>query len=455
MVSYEWPPITGGGGVTSLNGITGDILLVGGTGISISTLAQDITITNTGVTSVALAAPVSILSVSGSPVTSTGTLTLSLVSQAQNTVWAGPTSGSGNPTFRLLTSGDIPALSYVTSVALADSTGTFNITGSPVTGSGTLTLSSFVSQSANTFLAAPNGSSGAPSFRLIVPADVPTLNQNTTGTAANITATSNSTLTTLTVLSLPGSQVTGNISGNAANITATSNSTLTTLTALSLPTSQLTGMISLTTQVSGILPIANGGTSASSANAGFDNLSPMTTAGDIIYENATPTATNLPIGTTGQVLTVVAGLPAWQTPAVTLTPVALNYQVNQSFTIPNSTTTLITYGAPLFDTNSIYNSTTGTGTIPTTGYYWIGASLYYNGGNATGSRTLELWVNGSFAVYISDQVGISGGVYVLGSLIWSFNSGDTFQIQATQASGASISTLGGGNVEYFSMNMVH
>jgi hypothetical protein len=52
-------------------------------------------------------------------------------------------------------------------------------------------------------------------------ADVPTLNQNTTGTAANITASSNSTLTTLSALSLPGSQVTGNISGNAGNVTGT------------------------------------------------------------------------------------------------------------------------------------------------------------------------------------------------------------------------------------------
>jgi hypothetical protein len=49
----------------------------------------------------------------------------------------------------------------------------------------------------------------------------PTFNQNTTGTAANITATSNSTLTTLSALSLPGSQVSGNISGNAANVTGT------------------------------------------------------------------------------------------------------------------------------------------------------------------------------------------------------------------------------------------
>jgi hypothetical protein len=81
------------------------------------------------------------------------------------------------------------------------------------------TLNPYGSKTANFFLAAPNGVAGAPTFRAIAAADVPTLNQNTTGTAANITASSNSTLTTLSALSLPGSQVSGNISGNAANVT--------------------------------------------------------------------------------------------------------------------------------------------------------------------------------------------------------------------------------------------
>ena len=45
------------------------------------------------------------------------------------------------------------------------------------------------SQTANYVLAAPNGSSGEPTFRAIVAADVPTLNQNTTGTAANLSGT--------------------------------------------------------------------------------------------------------------------------------------------------------------------------------------------------------------------------------------------------------------------------
>ncbi len=61
------------------------------------------------------------------------------------------------------------------------------------------------------------------------------------------------------------------------------------------------------------LPISEGGTGQTTAAAAFAALSPLTTAGDIIYENNTPAPANLPIGTTGQVLTVVAGLPAWQT----------------------------------------------------------------------------------------------------------------------------------------------
>jgi len=71
----------------------------------------------------------------------------------------------------------------------------------------------------------------------------------------------------------------------------------------------------LTTGVSGILPIANGGTNASSASAAFINLSPLTTAGDLIYENASPAPARLGIGSSGQVLTVSGGLPSWQTPS--------------------------------------------------------------------------------------------------------------------------------------------
>lgn len=89
--------------------------IVAGTGISLSSNASTVTIeaTSSGgtVTSVALTAP-SMLSVSGSPITGSGTLALSLANQNANTVFAGPTSGgAAAPTFRALVSGDIPDLS--------------------------------------------------------------------------------------------------------------------------------------------------------------------------------------------------------------------------------------------------------------------------------------------------------------------------------------------------------
>jgi hypothetical protein len=47
----------------------------------------------------------------------------------------------------------------------------------------------FGSQTQNYVYASPNGSSGTPSFRAIVAADIPTLNQSTSGTAAGLSAT--------------------------------------------------------------------------------------------------------------------------------------------------------------------------------------------------------------------------------------------------------------------------
>lgn len=62
------------------------------------------------VSSVGVSVP-SILSVSGSPVTTAGTIALSLANQSVNTVFAGPSSGgAAAPTFRSLVANDIPTL---------------------------------------------------------------------------------------------------------------------------------------------------------------------------------------------------------------------------------------------------------------------------------------------------------------------------------------------------------
>lgn len=62
------------------------------------------------VTSVGLALPVSVFSISGSPVTTTGTLTGSFTNQTANRVFAGPsTGGPAAPTFRALVAADMVA----------------------------------------------------------------------------------------------------------------------------------------------------------------------------------------------------------------------------------------------------------------------------------------------------------------------------------------------------------
>jgi molybdopterin biosynthesis enzyme MoaB len=99
------------------------------------------------------------------------------------------------PTFRTAIGagtggGSVTSVSGTGTVSGLTLTGTVTTSGSLTLG-GTLavTPSDFASQTANTFLAAPNGSAGVPTFRAIVAADVPTLNQNTTGTASNVTGT--------------------------------------------------------------------------------------------------------------------------------------------------------------------------------------------------------------------------------------------------------------------------
>lgn len=80
-----------------------------GTGISITPALNGLTISNTGVTSVGLSLPASLFSITIPTVTTTGTLTAVLQSQAANTVFAAPDAMSGVPSFRSLVFDDLPS----------------------------------------------------------------------------------------------------------------------------------------------------------------------------------------------------------------------------------------------------------------------------------------------------------------------------------------------------------
>ena len=96
----------------------------------------------------------------------------------------------------------VNAKGLITAAASGSPSGVTSVTGtSPVVSSGGTTpaislaagygdtLNPYASKTANFVLAAPNGSAGVPTFRAVVANDIPTLNQNTTGTAANVTGT--------------------------------------------------------------------------------------------------------------------------------------------------------------------------------------------------------------------------------------------------------------------------
>jgi hypothetical protein len=266
-------------------GTSGQVLTSGGTGSPTWS-----TPTTGTVTSVAATAGTGI-SISGSPITSSGTLTITNTAPDQTVALtgSGTTTVTGTyPNFTISSSDTyVGTVTSVTGTSPVASSGGTTPAISLSAGYGD-TLNPYASKTANYVLAAPNGTAGVPTFRAIVAADIPTLNQNTTGTAANITASSNSSLTTLSALSLPGSQVSGNISGNAANVTGT-------------------------------VAIANGGTGQTTKAAGYDALNPNTTLGDIAYRGASnnvslagnTTTTKKFLAQTGT--GTVSAAPAWAT----------------------------------------------------------------------------------------------------------------------------------------------
>jgi hypothetical protein len=144
--------------------------------------------------------------ITGSPITGSGTLDLSLsiIEQDAATFLAGPVSGpAAAPTFRAIQASDLPDdFGTVSSVAIDfDVPGIFTsvVTGSPITTDGTITIElGLETEAANTVFAGPtSGGSSVPTFRALVAADIP-------GTVILSTVT---LVTSAQLLALNGTQV--------------------------------------------------------------------------------------------------------------------------------------------------------------------------------------------------------------------------------------------------------
>jgi len=266
--------------------------------------------------------------------------------------------------------GSITTGTGVTSVGLVLPSD-FTVTNSPVTSTGDLTAT-WASQTANYILAAPNGSAGTPSFRAMVNADLPAsgVTANTYGSSTAIpviTVNSKGVVTGVTTASFTGGlsyQGSWNASTNTPTLTSSvgtngyyyivsvagttnlngvtdwqvgdwaifNGSTWQKIDQTNLVSSVngQTGVVSIAyADLAGAIPtwnqnttgtaaglsstlaIGSGGTGQTTASAAFNALSPITTTGDLIIGNGTNSATRLPIGSNGYLLTSNGTTATW------------------------------------------------------------------------------------------------------------------------------------------------
>lgn len=216
-----WQSVEGSSGVTSLNGIMGAVSIVAGSGITVTPSGQNIAIAATSsgsVTSVSVATanglagsssggstPILTLSTTvtgilkgdGTAISAATAGTDYVIPSGSITGTAGNITATSNTTLTTLSSLSLPYSQItgapggtVTSVALSTPGVLYTVSGSPITTAGTLTLT-LNTQAANTIFAGPiSGSAATPTFRAVANADL-------------------SSITTLSSLSLPASQVTG------------------------------------------------------------------------------------------------------------------------------------------------------------------------------------------------------------------------------------------------------
>lgn len=193
---------------------------------------------------------------------------------------------------------------------------------------------------------------------------------------------------------------------------------------LSISGSPITTSGTLAVSLSGTaLPIANGGTAATSASAAFNNLNPMTTTGDFIYESGANTAARLPIGSAEQVMTVVGGIPAWQGPlALMVTGSPASASANGIIIFPTVT----------LDSTGGYSNTTGQTTAPYTAFYQV--NVFCNSSAAANTR-MSIYVNNSKAVDIGSLDSGGNGIGS-GSQIVHVTAGQTIDIRLNNSTGA-------------------
>jgi hypothetical protein len=195
--------------------------------------------------------------------------------------------------------------------------------------------------------------------------------------------------------------------------------------------------------------ISGGGTSGT-VTITNDMATTITASGDIVVGTGSGTYDNLPIGSTGQVLTADTTVSPykvkWAAPAAGGFVGASIYN-NASQAISNTTWTTLNFNSEVFDTDTFHDTSTNNSriTIPSgkNGKYLITAKWHFQG-NASGSDRLGAFKKNGTA--IGSYRGINGNASSVGwgaSVILDLVATDYIELEVYQDSGGNLNALGG------------
>jgi hypothetical protein len=202
-------------------------------------------------------------------------------------------------------SGSGASLTNIPNGALTNSSITIGSTSVSLGGTAT-TIAGLTSVTSTTFVGALTGNAS-------------TATSATTATNATNIAITDNTSSVSTYYPVISSATTGNVGATTSStkLSFVPNTGVLTATSFAGAGTGLTGTASSLSiggnaaNVTGTVAIANGGTGQTTASAGFNALSPITTTGDLIIGNGTNSATRLGIGTNGYVLTSNGTTASW------------------------------------------------------------------------------------------------------------------------------------------------
>ena len=200
--------------------------------------------------------------------------------------------------------------------------------------------------------------------------------------------------------------------------------------------------------------ITGGGTSGT-VTITNDMATTITAAGDIVVGTGSGTYDNLPIGTTGQVLTADTTVSPykvkWATAAsgASFAGVACTTNANQS--IGDSAYVVLNFNQEYLDVGGYHDTATNNSrlTVPSgkAGYYqaYFNINFAGNATNGAAGRRAFIMLNGSVAALVNNQSDVSTTLIkgLTASRTFNLAVGDYLEVAVYQTSGGALNVLGG------------